>query len=161
MTSTAAPAGVVGSIKDTLASMQHELSHSVQKLRLGTSAAPSLQTCTDNAIASIVVSEAGSNLMLKYQLHLQQIHDMGAEAARLSNVCSTRMGNLHQMCQEHGHAMIEISEKLRSLPAVRAQIRELNRDLKKVNRFLLQTEIALKNLESIHEKTHHQEKTVS
>ncbi|KAK0425091.1 hypothetical protein QR680_009023 [Steinernema hermaphroditum] len=153
MTSSASlNGGVVSSIRDTLLSVQNELTHSVQKLRLGGSAAPSLQACSDEAIAAIVTSDAGSNLVLKYQLHLQQIHDMGAEAARLSNICSTRMGNLHQTSLEHGRTMVEFSEDVHRLPVLGSQIRELNRDLHKINRFLLQTEIALKNLECIHEK---------
>ncbi|MFH4979179.1 hypothetical protein AB6A40_005888 [Gnathostoma spinigerum] len=136
-------------IKEALANVQNELSNSVQKFRSGNLS--SLQSCSNDAISSLLKTQAGSNLLLKYQLSIEQIEQMNNENIRLANLCSTRLGRAQQMCNERAEGVLAMHNHLRSIPQISKQLNELNRQIDKLNRFCTQTELAMTHLEALHQ----------
>uniref|UniRef100_A0A915ABV4 Biogenesis of lysosome-related organelles complex 1 subunit 5 n=2 Tax=Parascaris univalens TaxID=6257 RepID=A0A915ABV4_PARUN len=139
------------SIREAFANVQTELSNSVQKFRISTS--PSLQSCSSEAISSLLKTQAGSNLLLKYQLSIEQIEQVNNENIRLANLCSTRMGRAQQMCNERAECVLAMHEHFRALPQISKQLKELNRQVDKLKRFCIQTELAMTHLEALYTMT--------
>ncbi|VDM94217.1 unnamed protein product, partial [Onchocerca ochengi] len=136
-----------GSLFDALVAVQNELTNSVQKLRSTTSS--TLQRNSSEAIASLLKTQAGSNLLLKYQLNIEMMEQMNDENIRLANLCSTRMGRAQQMCNERAEAILACYSHLRSLNETTKELIDLNNKISKLNRFCLQTELAMTHLEAL------------
>ncbi|KHN86245.1 hypothetical protein Tcan_16485 [Toxocara canis] len=134
------------SIREAFANVQTELSNS----------------CSSEAISSLLKTQAGSNLLLKYQLSIEQIEQMNNENVRLANLCSTRMGRAQQMCNERAECVLAMHEHFRAVPQMCkarsrylfiylcVQLKELNRQIEKLRRFCVQTELAMTHLEALH-----------
>uniref|UniRef100_A0A915Q284 Uncharacterized protein n=1 Tax=Setaria digitata TaxID=48799 RepID=A0A915Q284_9BILA len=138
---------MLGSLRDALVTVHNELTSSVQKLR--GSASPTLERCSSEAVAALLKTQAGSNLLLKYQLNIEMIEQMNDENIRLANLCSTRMGRAQQMCNERAEAILACHDHLRSLNKARKELEDLNNKINKLNRFCQQTELAMTYLEAL------------
>uniref|UniRef100_A0AAF5Q159 Uncharacterized protein n=2 Tax=Wuchereria bancrofti TaxID=6293 RepID=A0AAF5Q159_WUCBA len=138
---------MLGSFFDALVSVQNELTSSVQKLRNATSSA--VQRSSSEAIASLLKTQAGSNLLLKYQLNIETMEQINDENIRLANLCSTRMGRAQQMCNERAEVILACHNHLRTLSETTKELIDLNNKISKLSRFCLQTEIAMTHLEAL------------
>ncbi|VIO95412.1 Uncharacterized protein BM_BM7254 [Brugia malayi] len=138
---------MLGSIFDALVTVQNELTSSVQKLRNATSSA--VQRSSSEAIASLLKTQAGSNLLLKYQLSIETMEQINDENIRLANLCSTRMGRAQQMCNERAEVILACHNHLRTLSETTKELVDLNNKISKLSRFCLQTEIAMTHLEAL------------
>ncbi|KAM3721924.1 Dysbindin protein [Dirofilaria immitis] len=138
---------MLGSLLDALATVQNEFTNSMQKLRSTTSS--TIQRNSSEAIASLLKTQAGSNLLLKYQLNIEMIEQMNDENIRLANLCSTRMGRAQQMCNERAEAILTCYDHLRSLDSTTKELIDLNNKISKLSRFCLQTELAMTHLEAL------------
>ncbi|EFO21084.1 hypothetical protein LOAG_07402 [Loa loa] len=138
---------MLGSLFDALVTVQNELANSVQKLRSTTPSA--VQRSSSEAIASLLKTQAGSNLLLKYQLNIEMIEQMNDENIRLANLCSTRMGRAQQMCNERAEVILACYNHLRTLNQTTKELIDLNNKINKLNRFCLQTEQAMTHLEGL------------
>ncbi|KAL3997264.1 hypothetical protein ACH3XW_10145 [Acanthocheilonema viteae] len=138
---------MLGSLFDALVSVQNELTNSVQKLRNSTPSA--VQRSSSEAIASLLKTQAGSNLLLKYQLNIEMMEQMNDENIRLANLCSTRMGRAQQMCNERAEVILACYNHLRTLDQTTKELMNLNHEISKLNRFCLQTELAMTHLEAL------------
>ncbi|PAV75911.1 hypothetical protein WR25_01222 [Diploscapter pachys] len=107
------------------------------------------QKSIDATINEIVNTNAGSELLLKYQTTLQEMRQASEESARLANLCSTRMGRSQQMCKERADAVLEIDNFLRDTSEFDKTIRDINKQVDKLVRFCQQTEQALTHLEAL------------
>ncbi|EJW79186.1 hypothetical protein WUBG_09904, partial [Wuchereria bancrofti] len=119
----------------------------VQKLRNATSSA--VQRSSSEAIASLLKTQAGSNLLLKYQLNIETMEQINDENIRLANLCSTRMGRAQQMCNERAEVILACHNHLRTLSETTKELIDLNNKISKLSRFCLQTEIAMTHLEAL------------
>uniref|UniRef100_A0A0R3RT47 Uncharacterized protein n=1 Tax=Elaeophora elaphi TaxID=1147741 RepID=A0A0R3RT47_9BILA len=138
---------MLGSLFDALVTVQNELTNGVQKLRSTTSSA--VQRSSSEAIASLLKTQAGSNLLLKYQLNIETMEQMNDENIRLANLCSTRMGRAQQMCNERAEVILACYNHLRTLNQTTKELMDLNSKISKLNRFCLQTELAMTHLEAL------------
>ncbi|VDO11590.1 unnamed protein product [Brugia timori] len=138
---------MLGSFFDALVTVQNELTSSVQKLRNATSSA--VQRSSSEAIASLLKTQAGSNLLLKYQLSIETMEQINDENIRLANLCSTRMGRAQQMCNERAEVILACHNHLRTLSETTKELVDLNNKISKLSRFCLQTEIAMTHLEAL------------
>ncbi|VDM41443.1 unnamed protein product [Toxocara canis] len=110
----------------------------------------------------------------RYQLSIEQIEQMNNENVRLANLCSTRMGRAQQMCNERAECVLAMHEHFRAVPQMCKarsrylfiylcvgavflnepicfqQLKELNRQIEKLRRFCVQTELAMTHLEALH-----------
>ncbi|KAE9415435.1 hypothetical protein Angca_006848, partial [Angiostrongylus cantonensis] len=102
-----------------------------------------------DAVDEIVKTTAGSDMLLKYQLSLDQMSIVADEGARLANLCSTRMGRAQQMCKERADAIMAIDSFLRNITEMEKKIRDLNKQVDKLTRFCNQTEQAMTYLEAL------------
>ncbi|VDK45797.1 unnamed protein product [Anisakis simplex] len=74
---------------------------------------------------------------------------MNNENFRLANLCSTRMGRAQQMCNESAECILSMHQHFRALPHICKQLRELNRQIDKLKRFCVQTELVMTHLEAL------------
>ncbi|ETN78810.1 hypothetical protein NECAME_10110, partial [Necator americanus] len=124
----------------------------VERLRFNV--APSLagqQKSVSEAVDEIVKTSAGSDMLLKFQLSLDQMSIVADEGVRLANLCSTRMGRAQQMCKERADAVMAIDSFLRNSSDMEKKIRDLNRQVDKLVRFCNQTEQAMTYLEALNQ----------
>ncbi|CAG9540643.1 unnamed protein product [Cercopithifilaria johnstoni] len=138
---------MLGSLYDAFVTVQNELTNSVRKLRNTTSSA--VQRSSSEAIASLLKTQAGSNLLLQYQLNIETIQQMNNENIRLANLCSTRMGRAQQMCNERAEVILACYNHLRTLDQTTKELMDLNSKISKLSRFCLQTERAMTHLEAL------------
>uniref|UniRef100_A0A158P972 BLOC-1-related complex subunit 5 n=1 Tax=Angiostrongylus cantonensis TaxID=6313 RepID=A0A158P972_ANGCA len=141
---------VLETLRETIVSVQNEISSGVERLRF--SVAPSSaaeKKCVTDAVDEIVKTTAGSDMLLKYQLSLDQMSIVADEGARLANLCSTRMGRAQQMCKERADAIMAIDSFLRNITEMEKKIRDLNKQVDKLTRFCNQTEQAMTYLEAL------------
>lgn len=134
-------------IKDALTSVQNEISNSVQKLR--GSVVQNQQGEVTEAISSLIVTQAGSSLLLKFQLCIEQIQQMNDENIRAANLTSTRLGTLQQMCNERAQCAISVHDYFRSIPVISKQLKDLTQQIGKLNKFCQQTEQSMTYLEAL------------
>ncbi|WKX90647.1 hypothetical protein Q1695_009474 [Nippostrongylus brasiliensis] len=141
---------MLGTLKETIATVQNEISSGVERLRFNV--APALaaqQKCVAEAVDDIVRTAAGSDMLLKYQLSLDQMRIVADEGVRLANLCSTRMGRAQQMCKERADAVMAIDSFLRNSSDLDKKIKDLNKQVDKLVRFCNQTEQAMTHLEAL------------
>uniref|UniRef100_A0A9J2PY35 Biogenesis of lysosome-related organelles complex 1 subunit 5 n=1 Tax=Ascaris lumbricoides TaxID=6252 RepID=A0A9J2PY35_ASCLU len=94
-----------------------------------------------------------TELSNRYQLSIEQIEQVNNENIRLANLCSTRMGRAQQMCNERAECVLAMHEHFRALPQISKQLKELNRQVDKLKRFCVQTELAMTHLEALYTMT--------
>ncbi|CAJ0944397.1 unnamed protein product, partial [Mesorhabditis belari] len=140
---------MLGSIRDTLLTVQNELSNGVERLRVNVTPTLAVQRCPVETINELVNTSAGSDLLLKYQTQLDQMQTVSDEGVRLANLCSTRLGRAQQMCRERADAVLNIDTFLRSIQDVDKRIREIGKQVEKLQRFCDQTELAFAHLEGL------------
>uniref|UniRef100_A0A915DEU3 Uncharacterized protein n=1 Tax=Ditylenchus dipsaci TaxID=166011 RepID=A0A915DEU3_9BILA len=95
-------------------------------------------------------TEKGEDLLSRYRLNLFQIQEINAENARLTNFASTRMSRVQQNLNEEYLVFTSFCDQLRNIPKIGAELDEVNKRLKDIERFALQTELAMLCLESVH-----------
>ncbi|EYC12097.1 hypothetical protein Aduo_000195 [Ancylostoma duodenale] len=85
-------------LKETIVNVQNEITSGVERLRFNvTPTLAAQQKCVAEAVDEIVKTSAGSDMLLKFQLSLDQMRIVADEGARLANLCSTRMGRAQQV----------------------------------------------------------------
>ncbi|CAJ0593235.1 unnamed protein product [Cylicocyclus nassatus] len=137
-------------LKETIVNVQNEISSGVERLRFNV--APSLaaqQKCVSDAVDEIVKTSAGSDMLLKFQLSLDQMRVVADEGVQLANLCSTRMGRAQQMCRERADAVMAIDSFLRNASDLEKKMKDMNRQVDKLVRFCNQTEQAMTHLEAL------------
>uniref|UniRef100_A0A0N5AMA3 Dysbindin protein homolog n=1 Tax=Syphacia muris TaxID=451379 RepID=A0A0N5AMA3_9BILA len=135
-------------IRDALTNVQNEISTSVQRLR-GSSISNKPSEVIE-ALSSLVETQVGSSLLLKFQLCIEQMEQMNDENIRLANLASTRLGTLQQMCNERSQCTIAIHDYFRSIPMLSKQLKDVSQEVEKLNKFCQQTEQAITYLEGLH-----------
>ncbi|CAA21598.1 Dysbindin protein homolog [Caenorhabditis elegans] len=146
---------MLNTLRDTLSSVQAELSTGVEKLRMNVSAnIVAQQKVSTESVNEILNTSAGNELLQNFQNLITEVEENGAEGGRLANLCSTRMGRCQQMCKEKADAVMEIDEFLRNSVEFDKKIREINAQISKLTRFCNQTEQAMTYLEALCEVAH-------
>ncbi|EGT54441.1 hypothetical protein CAEBREN_14641 [Caenorhabditis brenneri] len=146
---------MLNTLRDTLSSVQAELSTGVEKLRMNvTSNMVAQQKVSTESVNEILNTSAGNELLQNFQNLLIELEENGAEGGRLANLCSTRMGRCQQMCKEKADAVMEIDEFLRNSAEFDKKIREITGQITKLTRFCNQTEQAMTYLEALCEVSH-------
>uniref|UniRef100_A0A8R1E593 Dysbindin n=2 Tax=Caenorhabditis japonica TaxID=281687 RepID=A0A8R1E593_CAEJA len=146
---------MLNTLRDTLSSVQAELSTGVEKLRMNVTASMVAQEkVSTESINEVLNTAAGSELFQNFQSLISEVEENGAEGGRLANLCSTRMGRCQQMCKEKADAVMEIDDFLRCSAEFDKKIREITSQLTKVTRFCNQTEQAMTYLEALCEVAH-------
>lgn len=141
---------MLDTLRETIVTVQNEITSGVERLRFNVT--PSLaaqQKCVSETVDGIVKTAAGSDMLLKFQLSLDQMRAEADEGARLANLCSTRMGRAQQMCKERADAVMAIDSFLRNTSDMERKIRDLNKQVDKLVRFCNQTEQAMTHLEAL------------
>lgn len=141
---------MLDTLRETIVNVQNEISMGVERLRFNI--APSLaaqQKYVTETVDEIVKTSAGSDMLLKFQLSLEQMRAVADEGVRLANLCSTRMGRAQQMCKERADGVMAIDSFLRNTSDMDKKIRELNKQVDKLVRFCNQTEQAMTHLEAL------------
>ncbi|XGW19162.1 hypothetical protein V3C99_003188 [Haemonchus contortus] len=141
---------MLDTLRETIVTVQNEITSGVERLRFNVS--PSLaaqQRYVTEAVDEIVKTAAGSDLLLKFQLSLDQMRMVADEGVRLANLCSTRMGRAQQMCKERADAVMAIDSFLRNTADMDRKIKDLNKQVDKLVRFCNQTEQAMTHLEAL------------
>ncbi|EFO90494.1 hypothetical protein GCK72_000695 [Caenorhabditis remanei] len=146
---------MLNTLRDTLSSVQAELSTGVEKLRMNVTAnMAAQQKVSTESVNEILNTSAGNELLQNFQNLITEVEENGAEGGRLANLCSTRMGRCQQMCKEKADAVMEIDEFLRNSAEFDKKIREINAQITKLARFCNQTEQAMTYLEALCEVAH-------
>jgi len=114
-------------------------------LSLSTST-PESQTASQVLIA-FAETDDGRELQKHYTAQLRAIHEAAEENVRLANVTSTRMGTIQQLCNERAKRVLAVHEELRNLPLISRQLRLIDGQIDKLQRFCEQTELAMHQLE--------------
>ncbi|CAI4221692.1 unnamed protein product [Auanema sp. JU1783] len=142
---------MLGTLRDALANVQNEIAIGVERIRsnVAPSALTIQQKCVEEAVDDIIKTTAGGELLLKFQCNLQEMREKADEGARLANLCSTRMGRAQQMCKERADAVLSIDSFLRNPYDIDKQLRDLHKQVDKLQRFCNQTEQALTHLEGL------------
>ncbi|KJH51100.1 hypothetical protein DICVIV_02767 [Dictyocaulus viviparus] len=160
---------VLGTLKETIVNVQNEISSGVERLRFNvTPLLAAEKKSVSDAVEEIVKTTAGSEMLFKFQLSLEQIGAVADEGLRLANLCSTRMGRAQQMCKERADAFLTIDSFLRNTSDIEKKIRDLNKqvthhivngyykicilidfEVDKLVRFCNQTEQAMTYLEAL------------
>ncbi|CAI5438272.1 unnamed protein product [Caenorhabditis angaria] len=141
---------MLSSLRETLSSVQIELSSGVEKLRNNvTGNIVAQQKVSSDSINEVLNTAAGNDLLTNFQGMIAEIEENSAEGGRLANLCSTRMGRCQQMCKEKADAVMEIDNFIRDSNEFDKKIREITSQITKLHRFCNQTEQAMTYLEAL------------
>ncbi|KAI1695298.1 hypothetical protein Ddc_21338 [Ditylenchus destructor] len=103
----------------------------------------------DKFFTWLASKEKGEDMLFRYRLDLFQIHEVNEENTRRTNLASTRMSRIQQNLNEDYMVFTQLYDLLREVPKMCQELEEVNRRLADIERFALQTEIAMKSLERI------------
>ena len=101
----------------------------------------------------ICAREDVQNLLTKYRLQLFQVREVNEEVIRRANKCSTRMGRAQQIINGYVDQTDKMEKHLspKALNGLTAQLEEIARQMKELERHTLQAELAMAELERLNE----------
>ncbi|GMR53726.1 hypothetical protein PMAYCL1PPCAC_23921, partial [Pristionchus mayeri] len=142
---------MLGGLRETLKSIQDEISEGVENLRKITMGddGDNIDRLRYEAVEKMVSSSAGGHLLVKYQSELLQIREKTEMNIRLADLCSTRMGRAQQDCTEKANGFIHMENFLRDNSEINDSLYTIGQQLDKLSRFCIQTEAAMTHLEGL------------